>query len=1304
MPDFQNLQFLPRLFAFEFCLQCRRSSSRDSRATPCPPPARSAPLSLPRADARLRAMEAAAAEPKVDGVRVAVRVRPLNARESARAADSPLDWRVGPAEIAQAVSGRAVPANTFAFDHVFGQAATNGDVFAQLAQPVVAAALDGYNATIFAYGQTSSGKTHSMLGSEADPGVTRRSIADVFERVGATPDRQFLLRASYIEIYQEVIRDLLEPAHDNLKIHEDLNRRVYVEAREEVVSSVEEVMAMIAAGESVRAVGETQMNDRSSRSHTIFTLLIESREVTSGEVVSPDAAVVAVGEDGAPAVPLHDGVAVRASSLSLVDLAGSERAALTGAEGVRLKEGSHINKSLLTLGNVINKLSSAEPGSTAHIPYRDSKLTRILQPALGGNARTAILCAVTPAIMHMEETLSTLKFASRAKKVKNRTQCNEYLDDTAKLRRCERQLAQLKKQLAAAQSGAAVRPSDIEVDSPSRDVAAASASEEAAKAAAEQRVRAFQGLFAKMAAKQPTPASDCVSEAGRRQPSHSSSRHALDLAVRPRRVLSSRGTDVTEDCAGADDVSGLPEGAEAEMANLRRSLFSSEQAQTRMRAEIEYERSALSAEMEMLSEVAEEANRSRNAAEDECSTVRTALARANAGAYVDEIVTAAMLMSDSNKALCASEARVSFLEPLESKLVTTQDKLKALEKDLSEARKREKRGVGPVLKEVSTLKSKLADSENKVKSNKQTSSKIASEKAAIEKEMIAKMRQIKVLEAEVQKYRKNESNANARLKGDFEVERKKWDVARAEIEAQALSLKEKLALAETASADLRSSVSDLEDRTVMLKEEKEKLEHTDIALKKAFDATEVELKCEIAALNDKLTAAEDKTKEIQGTVTELEAEKEILSTEATGLNEELALTKTKLAEVQKQVMEKESSLKAVKAELLSVTEVAASAELVATEKVEELEKAISSSKQDAAEAKKQLDELGGELATLHMSTETVKAEQNETQRLLEEARGSEELMQERAKVLESETTGLQKRVEEFEHRTAVLTKQLDETLTKNASLQSELLLSKTEGQKLAENAQAGAASAATRTDEVNARLEACQSELSATKKERDDAQRRVDALSERVSEISAASCVECAKLSAQVNELQQVHKKASHELKEQKEGVRKARLALETENKRLEAEVARESCNGSKLLEKVYTRDTRITELEDKLAEYRRGGGAIRRLEDKLQRRDATVEQLRSVLDANVALIKEGGLGDQWAVAERAANAEAELASLRVRLKEYDSRLSRLEDREAAGKEERLKLRQEIKARDLAKEKVRAERLQHALKENKANP
>ncbi|CAN8063931.1 unnamed protein product [Agarophyton chilense] len=366
-----------------------------------------------------------------DKVQVAVRIRPLLKRElcTSTVAQS-TNWSFSPTSIAQCIDNKPVPFHSFSFDHIFLPNATNEFVFETVARPVVASAVDGINGVIFAYGQTAAGKTHTMLGNQADPGVTLRSISDVFERISKLPSRKFLLRASYLEIYNEFIRDLLVPSNDNLKIREDVvNNTVHVNSHRKIVTSIDDVMKIVLAGEAIRSIGATNMNEKASRSHTIITITIESRDIDQLNTSSIQSS----------------GVAIRISTLSLVDLAGSERASLTRAQGKRLTEGGYINKSLLTLGNVIKKLSSCD--SPAHVPYRDSKLTRLLQPALGGNARTAIICAVTTAAIHTEETLSTLKFASRAKKVTNSAETNEFLDDRAKLKRAEAQIKSLKKEM-----------------------------------------------------------------------------------------------------------------------------------------------------------------------------------------------------------------------------------------------------------------------------------------------------------------------------------------------------------------------------------------------------------------------------------------------------------------------------------------------------------------------------------------------------------------------------------------------------------------------------------------------------------------------------------------------------------------------------------------------------------------------------------------------------------------------------------------------------------------------------------------
>ncbi|KAJ3087610.1 hypothetical protein HK102_010652, partial [Quaeritorhiza haematococci] len=269
-----------------------------------------------------------------------------------------------------------------------------------------------------------------MQGLQNEPGIIPLAIHDIFKFIIQNPQREFLLRVSYLEIYNEAIKDLLQPNRENLKIHENPNKEIFIgDLSEHVVVSPAEVEQLLSKGQGHRHIGETNMNERSSRSHTIFRMVIESRERThndSGQRISSSGAV-------------------KVSCLNLVDLAGSERVGHTGAEGIRLKEGGHINKSLLALGSVIAKL--AEGGDKRHIPYRDSKLTRILQPSLGGNAKTAIICTITPAITYSDETLSTLKFANRAKNIRNRPEVNEVLSDEALLRKYRSEINTLRMQL-----------------------------------------------------------------------------------------------------------------------------------------------------------------------------------------------------------------------------------------------------------------------------------------------------------------------------------------------------------------------------------------------------------------------------------------------------------------------------------------------------------------------------------------------------------------------------------------------------------------------------------------------------------------------------------------------------------------------------------------------------------------------------------------------------------------------------------------------------------------------------------------
>ncbi|XP_012909486.1 centromere-associated protein E isoform X2 [Mustela putorius furo] len=353
-------------------------------------------------------------------VAVCVRVRPLNNREEALGGDTQVYWKTDNNAIYQ-VDG----SKSFNFDRVFHSNETTKNVYEEIAVPIIDSAIQGYNGTIFAYGQTASGKTYTMMGSEDYLGVIPRAIHDIFQKIKKFPDREFLLRVSYMEIYNETITDLLCDTQKMkpLIIREDFNRNVYVaDLTEEVVYTSEMALKWITKGEKNRHYGITKMNQRSSRSHTIFRMILESRE--KGEPSNCDGSV-------------------KVSHLNLVDLAGSERAAQTGAEGVRLKEGCNINRSLFILGQVIKKLSDGQVGG--FINYRDSKLTRILQNSLGGNAKTRIICTITP--VSFDETLSTLQFASTAKYMKNTPYVNEVSSDEALLKRYRKEIMDLKKQL-----------------------------------------------------------------------------------------------------------------------------------------------------------------------------------------------------------------------------------------------------------------------------------------------------------------------------------------------------------------------------------------------------------------------------------------------------------------------------------------------------------------------------------------------------------------------------------------------------------------------------------------------------------------------------------------------------------------------------------------------------------------------------------------------------------------------------------------------------------------------------------------
>ncbi|XP_070597042.1 kinesin heavy chain [Erythrolamprus reginae] len=288
----------------------------------------------------------------------------------------------------------------YVFDRVFPPNTTQEQVYHACAMQIVKDVLAGYNGTIFAYGQTSSGKTHTMEGKIHDPqlmGIIPRIAQDIFNHIYSMDENlEFHIKVSYFEIYLDKIRDLLDVTKTNLSVHEDKNRVPFVKGcTERFVSSPEEILDVIDEGKSNRHVAVTNMNEHSSRSHSIFLINIKQENMETEQKLS--------------------------GKLYLVDLAGSEKVSKTGAEGAVLDEAKNINKSLSALGNVISALAE---GTKSYVPYRDSKMTRILQDSLGGNCRTTMFICCSPSSYNDAETKSTLMFGQRAKTIKNTASVN----------------------------------------------------------------------------------------------------------------------------------------------------------------------------------------------------------------------------------------------------------------------------------------------------------------------------------------------------------------------------------------------------------------------------------------------------------------------------------------------------------------------------------------------------------------------------------------------------------------------------------------------------------------------------------------------------------------------------------------------------------------------------------------------------------------------------------------------------------------------------------------------------------------
>ncbi|GAA5961230.1 hypothetical protein JCM3765_002879 [Sporobolomyces pararoseus] len=383
---------------------------------------------------------------KKENVVVCLRVRPAKSTSSSTEI---YNYRPAHATLSLAAShptlvkrgGKTSDEYDFRFDLLHVSPDPTSKLYDRKIRPVVKAALNGFNGTVFAYGQTASGKTHTMMGSSKEPGVIPLAIDELFSHIHKqNTNRTYSLRVSFLEIYNEQLRDLLSTSSSTTSSLQASRQPEIVEGgtvknlEERPVSMPQEVLEVLREGEQRRRVGQTDWNERSSRSHCVFIVTIES-------------------------MSKHEDGSARTSKLNLIDLAGSESA--TGQEE-RRKEGSFINKSLLTLGTVIGKLTEQPHSSTAHhVPYRDSKLTRLLQPALSGNSRVAVICTISPDIEQATETLSTLKFAKRVKMVVTKAERGVLVTDQMMLKQYAAQVERLQSRIKSVEAGEVLRERDL---------------------------------------------------------------------------------------------------------------------------------------------------------------------------------------------------------------------------------------------------------------------------------------------------------------------------------------------------------------------------------------------------------------------------------------------------------------------------------------------------------------------------------------------------------------------------------------------------------------------------------------------------------------------------------------------------------------------------------------------------------------------------------------------------------------------------------------------------------------------------
>ncbi|CAM0906317.1 unnamed protein product [Alopecurus aequalis] len=390
-----------------------------------------------------------ASQQQGDSVKVAVNVRPLITPELLLGCTDCVTITPGEPQV-------QIGPHTFTYDHVYGSTGSASSlIFEQCVHPLIDSLFCGYNTTVLAYGQTGSGKTYTMgtnySGEVNCGGIIPQVMETIFKKAEAMKDdTEFLIRVSFIEIFKEEVFDLLDdpasvakaaaPARVPIQIRETANGSITLAGVTEAeVKSKEEMALHLARGSSSRATGSTNMNSQSSRSHAIFTISIEQKRTSSSTSEKST----------------NNDYDILSSKFHLVDLAGSERAKRTGADGLRFKEGIHINRGLLALGNVISALGDEKKRKEgAFVPYRDSKLTRLLQDSLGGNSKTVMIACISPADSNAEETINTLKYANRARNIQNKAVINRD-PVTAEMQKLRSQLEQLQSELLFSRSGSA---------------------------------------------------------------------------------------------------------------------------------------------------------------------------------------------------------------------------------------------------------------------------------------------------------------------------------------------------------------------------------------------------------------------------------------------------------------------------------------------------------------------------------------------------------------------------------------------------------------------------------------------------------------------------------------------------------------------------------------------------------------------------------------------------------------------------------------------------------------------------------